>query len=31
LTNRYVTGLKNAMFDNYGYFARNVRYVTLLT
>ena len=30
LTNRYVTGLKNAMFDNYSYFARNLRYVTLL-
>jgi len=25
LTNRYVTGLKNTMFQNYSYFARNVR------
>jgi len=30
-TNRYVTWLKNTMFHNPGYFARNVRYVTLLT
>ena len=26
-TNRYVTGLKNAMFDNNDYFAHNLRYV----
>jgi len=30
-TNRYVTGLKNAMFHNYGYFAHNVRYVINVT
>ena len=30
-TYRYVTGLKNVMFDNYGYFVRNLRYVMLLT
>jgi len=31
-TNRYVTWLKkSAMFHSYGYFARNVCYVTLLT
>ena len=30
-TNRYVTCLKNAMFDNYGYFARNLRYVINVT
>jgi len=30
-TNRYITGLKNAMFYNYGYFASNIRYITLLT
>jgi len=29
-TNYYVTGLKSAMFDNYDYFSRNLRYVILL-
>ena len=27
----YVTGLKNAMFDNYSYFARSLRYVINVT
>ena len=30
-TNHYVTGLKNAIFDNYDYFARNLRYVINVT
>ena len=29
--NRYVTGQKNTIFDNYGYFIRNLCYVMLLT
>ena len=30
-TNRYVTGLKNVIFDNYSYFTRNLHYVINVT
>jgi len=30
-TNHYVTDLKNTMFDNYDYSARNLRYVVNVT